>query len=88
MGERALLGGVRAQVVAIAAEVKAAQLRLGLADQVALAEENFIVLPAQRLARASVAPSHERPPRARLVHGERLEGGHLDDDSLAHRVIV
>jgi putative SOS response-associated peptidase YedK len=57
-------GGIGAQVVAVAAEVEAAQLRLGFSEQVALAEDQLVVPPAQRLADRAVAPAHHRAARA------------------------
>ena len=51
-----------AQVVAVAAEVEAAQLCLGLSEQVAFAEKKLVVPPAQRLAQTAVAPAHHRAP--------------------------
>ena len=47
------------QVVAVALEVEAAELGLGLSEQVALAEEDLVVEPSQRLVFASVAPPHD-----------------------------
>jgi putative SOS response-associated peptidase YedK len=56
-------GRIGAQVGAIAAEVEAAQLRLGFSEQVALAEEQLVVPPAQGLPDAAVAPAHHRAAR-------------------------
>jgi putative SOS response-associated peptidase YedK len=57
-------GGIGAQVVAVAPEVEAAQLRLGFSEQVALAEDQLVVPPAQRLGDRAVAPAHHRAARA------------------------
>ena len=54
---------IGAQVGAIAAEVEAAQLRLAFSEQVALAEEQLVVPPAQGLPDAAVAPAHHRAAR-------------------------
>lgn len=57
-------GRVGSQVVAIAAEVEAAQLRLRFSEQVALAEEQLVGPPAQGLPHRAVAPAHHRAARA------------------------
>lgn len=81
-------GEVRAQVLAIAAEVEAAQLGGGLAEQVALGEEDLRVPPAQRLADRAIAPANNGPPRAARTERQRLDRDHLDDDSICHTLIV
>ena len=55
---------------------------------IALAEEHFVVVPAQRLAHAAVAPAHDGPPRSADLRRQRLDGDQLLDYSLGDGLIV
>jgi hypothetical protein len=78
----------RLQEVAITPEVEASQLRFGLADEVALREQDLVVEPPHRLACAPVAPADDRSARAAGAQRQRLEGEHLDDRAVGYVVIV
>src|SRR4051794_38440372 len=57
------------QPVAVATEVQRPQLLASLADQVALADQDLVGVPAQRLAFGAIAPAHDRA--ARPLRSER-----------------
>lgn len=79
---------VAAEVVAVAPEVEAAQLGFALSEQVALAEEHFVVVPAERLAHGAVAPAYDGSPRSADLRGQCLDGDQLVDYWLGDGLIV
>jgi hypothetical protein len=76
------------QVVAVALEDLRSDLGRGLADQVALGDEDLVVVPAASFTLGSVGPANNGSSGRALRDREPLELQHLGDDRIAHGAIV
>src|ERR1019366_9847086 len=74
---------LRRQPVAVASEVHRANLLPRLADQIALADEHFICVEADRLALRAVAPANDRSAAGERAGRQILEAEDLLDDRVA-----
>ena len=70
------------QELAVAVEVEGSYLRGRLADQVAVADEDLVIPPAQGLGDAPIGPSDHGPAGALLLWRQGLEAQDLADHRL------
>ena len=76
------------QELAVAVEVEGSYLRGRLADQVAVADEDLVIPPAQGLGDAPIGPSDDGAARALLLWRQGLEAQDVADtgsDSVTDR---